>query len=770
MKKNIIHHSLSTDLLKNSFRKQSNISTQWHTIKSFSKIINRLDGSTNNSRIIKDSKRNLNSLSCHDLNLNFENNNENKNNTSYPNALKFSKTSSTIPQLSTFSTLSHNIPIDNKHLQSKVFNLSYNSQNYQITCKYNTKTDTVNINVEKLSENLADNLASSTNTTTSSINDIKNTINSTTETSFAKETLLNDSPGLGERIEDISEKIMVANRNHILKHHSIIKKIFKDGNKHIKDNNNKNNGTKSGNGIDHHSNDKIENSNNKDNGLDNQTVNEKSTLHTNKDTLHHFRVKQKSKKTFKSRRQKRRERRKEKRRDLTNELLTFILWFIYSNTLVLLVASAAALSFSLFVFNSVQFQEYVTGILGNYLSKITGYKITFDSTMIPIWKEKSIILKNITVQYNVDTVKEMKQKELKKKHRKQKIIGYLTLNKSKINTEEEEIEVDDNFTYYDLKIDEIDMFISPMKYFKDKNIIKRCLVKGVRGDIDRRNVYNDPNIVYDPAIERQKHHNREFAIKKLSIEDMSVNMICKNFRPYKIAIFNADLSKFRLRYIVHDILSANSIVGMLDSSLFSIYRPYHNAHRKSHMNGIPDVRKSYLKINSLPIDFLNNGDPGPFGWINKGTIDINTTMEIPQVFKTKNEDIELDKTIPLTATFDVKLDNLKASVPMKPPELSYMTSALIRPIVAYMNSNHTSIPLSFEFELPMDNLDGSWTLFDSEIASAFGTGMGTSIAELVKNERERNKAIKHVGLWSLQSVSKNVVNIYEQARGVKAYT
>ena len=78
-------------------------------------------------------------------------------------------------------------------------------------------------------------------------------------------------------------------------------------------------------------------------------------------------------------------------------------------------------------------------------------------------------------------------------------------------------------------------------------------------------------------------------------------------------------------------------------------------------------------------------------------------MEIPQIFKnqTEIEEVELDKTIPLTATFDVKLDNLKASVPIKPPELSYMTSALIRPVVAFMNSNHTSIPLSFEFELPM---------------------------------------------------------------------
>jgi len=95
-----------------------------------------------------------------------------------------------------------------------------------------------------------------------------------------------------------------------------------------------------------------------------------------------------------------------------------------------------------------------------------GYKITFDSTMIPLWKDKSIIFRNITVKYNVDTVKEMIQKETKKKQKKQRIIGYLTFSKSKNETKEEEIEVDDNFTYLDLKIDEIDIFISPMKLLR----------------------------------------------------------------------------------------------------------------------------------------------------------------------------------------------------------------------------------------------------------------------------------------------------------------
>ncbi|OUM63390.1 hypothetical protein PIROE2DRAFT_10111, partial [Piromyces sp. E2] len=662
MKKNIINIPITSDLMKNSLRESNGIPVQLHNVKNFSQLINRLE-SIKNSSLQKNSKRQVNSLACHDLKLNFENSQS----SSYPtNSIPTSTLSATnsilssLPKLQSFSTLSSVQPQVDGHIHPKTFKLSYNQQQYQITCKYNTKTESVNINVEKLSENLKETIIpkkTAPPSAASPIKDIKDTISKTKDSTFAKEKLLNESTGLGKKFED---KIMEANKNHLLKNHSVMKKIFKDSKSDKGSGNDASNGvsdSKSGIGDINHE--------NSSDDIHNPVEKSDDTITHSKANTHSFRVQQKSKKSFKSRRQRRRARRREKRKDLTNGLLTFLLWFIYSNTLVLLVAGAAALSFSLFIFNSVQFQEYVTDILGNYLSKIMGYKITFDSTMIPLWKEKSIIFKNITVQYNVDTVREMRQKELKKNQKKQKIIGYLTFNKKKIdNPNEEEIE-------------------------------------GVRGDIDRRNIRHDPDAIYDALEERKKNRSREFAIKKLSIEDMSVNMLIKDFRPYKIAIFNADLSKFRNRYIVHDILSANSIVGMLDSSLFSIYRPYHNAHRKSQMNGIPDVRKSYLKINSLPIDFLNNGDPGPFGWINKGTIDINTTLEIPQLFKNHPEDVELDKTIPLTANFDVKLDNLKASVPIKPPELNYMTSALIRPIVAFMNSNHTSIPLSFEFELPM---------------------------------------------------------------------
>jgi hypothetical protein len=758
---------MQNNIINCSLIEPTNIPIQWQSIKNFSRLINKLDSSKQSLEI----QRRLNTLACPDLNLNFEN----YKHSTYPNAISSMALSSTthpvmfsLQRLQTYNKLTLNSGGD-KHLQAKVFKISYNSHTYQITCKYNTTSDKVHLNVEKLSDNIIPK-NSRTSSTTSPIKDFKDTINKTTETPFAKETLFNESTELGKRLDDLSEKIMEANKNHVLKNHSISKKILK-GIKNNRNNGSEGNQNSSTNSTSSSSSSSSEINNDitrNDSIIDDNittttiTTTTKKLVMDKKDKNHHFRIKQKPKKTFKSRRQQRKEKRKEKRKTIEDELLTFLLWFLYSNTLVLVLTSGAILSFSLFIFNSIKFQEYLTGIVGNYLSKVTGYKITFDSTMIPLWKKKSVIFKNITIQYNVDTVKEMQQKDIKKKQRKQKLLKYLTFNRNKIETTvEKEIEIDNNFTYCDLNIDEIDMSISPLKLIRGKNFIKKCIIKGVRGNIDRRNIYDDPNLVYDPSLERRKHYDRGFVINKLSIEDMSVNMLCKNFRPYKMAIFNADLSIFRLRYMVHDILSANSIVGMLDSSLFSIYRPHHNAYRRSHLKGIPDIKKSYLKINGLPIDFLNKGDPGPFGWINRGTIDINTTLEIPQLFKNPIEEVELDKTIPFTASFEIKLDNLKATVPVKPPELSYMTNALIRPTVAFINSNHTTtIPLFFEFELPLDNFDGSWTLYDSEIADAFGTGMSTSIAELVKNERERNKAMKQVSLWSLPSVSKNVINIY----------
>jgi distribution and morphology protein 31 len=49
----------------------------------------------------------------------------------------------------------------------------------------------------------------------------------------------------------------------------------------------------------------------------------------------------------------------------------------------------------------------------------------------------------------------------------------------------------------------------------------------------------------------------------------------------------------------------------------------------------------------------------------------------------------------------VKIKNIKAYVPIITPELGYMSNALIRPVVGYMNSNKTLIPLSMSAQMDM---------------------------------------------------------------------
>lgn len=84
---------------------------------------------------------------------------------------------------------------------------------------------------------------------------------------------------------------------------------------------------------------------------------------------------------------------------------------------------------------------------------------------------------------------------------------------------------------------------------------------------------------------------------------------------------------------------------------------------------------------------------------------------------------------------DIRFKDLKASVPVSAAtksnegkrilivviarsdqyftsDLSYVNNALIRPIVAFINSNKTLIPIRCHIDLTLNDFDGSWTTFD----------------------------------------------------------
>ena len=98
----------------------------------------------------------------------------------------------------------------------------------------------------------------------------------------------------------------------------------------------------------------------------------------------------------------------------------------------------------------------------------------------------------------------------------------------------------------------------------------------------------------------------------------------------------------------------------------------------------------------------------------------------------------------------VHLNDVRAVVPLFTKDLSYVNNALIRPIVAYINSRRTFIPIHCRVVKEARDFDGSWTVFDSGLMDDLSAEVYDAFARDVMDEQARMRRFKKVGLWSLQ--------------------
>ncbi|KAK9447694.1 uncharacterized protein V1518DRAFT_70650 [Limtongia smithiae] len=98
----------------------------------------------------------------------------------------------------------------------------------------------------------------------------------------------------------------------------------------------------------------------------------------------------------------------------------------------------------------------------------------------------------------------------------------------------------------------------------------------------------------------------------------------------------------------------------------------------------------------------------------------------------------------------VQMHNVRAGVPLLTPELSYVNNALVRPIVAYMNNHNTYIPINCRVVKKQSEFDGSWTIFDSGLMQDLSAEVYEAIAANVRDDEERARRMRKVGMWSLQ--------------------
>lgn len=62
-------------------------------------------------------------------------------------------------------------------------------------------------------------------------------------------------------------------------------------------------------------------------------------------------------------------------------------------------------------------------------------------------------------------------------------------------------------------------------------------------------------------------------------------------------------------------------------------------------------------------------------------------------------------------------------------------------------------------------MNGAWSIYQCGLVDALSNQISQTIAYQVIASKERTQRLRRIGLWSLQSVSRNIVEIWEMIRG-----
>ncbi|KAF3906231.1 hypothetical protein ABW20_dc0101891 [Dactylellina cionopaga] len=98
----------------------------------------------------------------------------------------------------------------------------------------------------------------------------------------------------------------------------------------------------------------------------------------------------------------------------------------------------------------------------------------------------------------------------------------------------------------------------------------------------------------------------------------------------------------------------------------------------------------------------------------------------------------------------LEMNDTRAAIPLFTQDLSYKNNALMRPIIAYINSQRTIIPINCRMVKRVKEFDGSWTLFDSGLMDDLSAEVYDAFVRDIADADIKKRRIRAVGLWSLQ--------------------
>jgi distribution and morphology protein 31 len=467
-----------------------------------------------------------------------------------------------------------------------------------------------------------------------------------------------------------------------------------------------------------------------------------------------------------------------------DDISAFLSWFMVGNIVWIVLGTTTFFSLVLFTMNTVFAQEWIASKIGNIVSRQTGMSVVFEEAIVPHWKGGVIQFRNVFVSRRPGGGHKARKGS-------QGEAAALAGEKQYGSLSSAPPDDDGNYTQFDLTIETVDVTLSFSKYMSGKGILKEVEVKGIRGVVDRNHLRWKRN--QDPRNNRNVHKTGDFEIENFKLEDALVSLHQPGRdKPFNVSVFNMELPQLRKHWLFYDLLSANNLSGSYDNSLFTIHPRQIHGVPSSQLNEDKTWKKvSRLRVDKVNIEHLNRGVQGAFGWIVSGNVDLLADLMLPSdtddyTMSEMMKDVleRWEHTLmrrgrksgdpismpggshsdePLTTSAQaaqaqkylvldlrVQLNDVRAAVPLFNTDLNYVNNAMIRPIVAYINSRDTYIPINCRVVKKVDDFAGSWTMYDSGLMDNISEEVYQAFAENVSNDEARHRRMKKVSLWSLQ--------------------
>ena len=457
-----------------------------------------------------------------------------------------------------------------------------------------------------------------------------------------------------------------------------------------------------------------------------------------------------------------------------DDMSAFFSFFLWTHLTMILLWTTGFFSLIILLLNTVMAQDYLATKFGEIITNnnSSNLLIVFENAILPDLKSGKIVFQNVFVSKrprdNTEN-KVIKASQLEAARRAE----YALQSQQKIYLPVifDPKFKEGNYTQYDLTIKEVEVSLSFTKWFQGRGLIEEMSINGIRGVVDRTNVQWKEGD--DPRNYLNVKQPGDFDINNFKMNDVLFTLYPPDgLRPFKVSIYTCELEKLRQQWFFFDFLNANFISGKYDGSLFTVNKRYNSSGK----------RVTSWRVDNLNIDNLNGGVEGPFSWITSGKVDMIGDIKINNKYKDKEDENllfsngnnsepfkpghfwkralyqwqqhlnEEHESQELELNYYLKLHNVHAEVPIINDNLNIWNSALIRPIVSYINNNNTYIQISCDVVKPVNDFDGSWTIYDSTLHDDLNAKVFDAFQEFVIDEERRSLRLKKIGFWSLQLV------------------